>query len=196
MRGTIDAAGRVVIPKPLRDRLGIRPGEVELIPDGTGGRIEPLARKDVVELRGRLVIPPPTLRSTTISSARCAMPTSADAELLVDTSVAVALMVSDHKHHEAVTLAGVRLGLSGHAAFETFSVLTRLPPPLRRTPGPSVECCQATSSDPGSWRVRLPGSCSSDCPAWGSLAERSTTRSSVRPPRTKGCVSPPATGAP
>jgi predicted nucleic acid-binding protein len=65
------------------------------------------------------------------------MPTSADAELLVDTSVAVALMVSDHEHHEAVTqaLAGVRLGLSGHAAFETFSVLTRLPPPLRRTPG-------------------------------------------------------------
>jgi AbrB family looped-hinge helix DNA binding protein len=58
MRGTIDAAGRVVIPKPLRDRLGLRPGEVELIPDGTGVRIEPLARKDVVELRGRLVIPP------------------------------------------------------------------------------------------------------------------------------------------
>jgi len=63
------------------------------------------------------------------------MPTSADAELLVDTSVTVALMVSDHEHHDAVTLAGVRLGLSGHAAFETFSVLTRLPPPLRRTPG-------------------------------------------------------------
>jgi predicted nucleic acid-binding protein len=27
-----------------------------------------------------------------------------------------------------------RLGLAGHAAFETFSVLTRLPPPARRTP--------------------------------------------------------------
>ena len=27
-----------------------------------------------------------------------------------------------------------RLGLAGHAAFETSSVLTRLPPPLRRTP--------------------------------------------------------------
>lgn len=64
------------------------------------------------------------------------MPTSAEAELLVDTSVAVALVVSDHEHHDAVTgaLKGTRLGLAGHAAFETFSVLTRLPPPLRRTP--------------------------------------------------------------
>jgi predicted nucleic acid-binding protein len=58
------------------------------------------------------------------------------AEFLVDTSVAVALVVTDHEHH-AVTfraLADRRLGLAGHAAFETFSVLTRLPPPARRTP--------------------------------------------------------------
>lgn len=56
-------------------------------------------------------------------------------DILVDTSVAVALLVADHAHHEAVlrALAGRRLGLSGHAAFETFSVLTRLPPPARRT---------------------------------------------------------------
>lgn len=32
MRATIDAGGRVVVPKPVRDRLGLRPGgEVELI---------------------------------------------------------------------------------------------------------------------------------------------------------------------
>lgn len=64
------------------------------------------------------------------------MPTSAEAELLVDTSVAVALVVADHEHHEVVAAAleGRRLGLAGHAAFETFSVLTRLPSPLRRTP--------------------------------------------------------------
>jgi predicted nucleic acid-binding protein len=64
------------------------------------------------------------------------MPTSADPGLLVDTSVAVALVVSDHEHHALVAeaLADVRLGLAGHAAFETFSVLTRLPSPLRRTP--------------------------------------------------------------
>jgi predicted nucleic acid-binding protein len=57
--------------------------------------------------------------------------------LLIDTSVAVALAVSDHEHHSAtVSAIGRRpLGLSGHAAYETFSVLTRLPPPIRRTPG-------------------------------------------------------------
>lgn len=57
-------------------------------------------------------------------------------ELLVDTSVAVALAVGDHDQHDATfeALAHRRLGLAGHAAFETFSVLTRLPPPARRTP--------------------------------------------------------------
>jgi predicted nucleic acid-binding protein len=65
------------------------------------------------------------------------MPTSGSRpELLVDTSVAVALTVADHEHHEAAfqALGDRRLGLAGHAAFETFSVLTRLPPPARRTP--------------------------------------------------------------
>jgi predicted nucleic acid-binding protein len=57
-------------------------------------------------------------------------------DLLVDTSVAVALVVADHEHHRATVdaVGGRRVGLAGHAAFETFSVLTRLPPPLRRTP--------------------------------------------------------------
>jgi predicted nucleic acid-binding protein len=56
--------------------------------------------------------------------------------LLVDTSVAVALAVGDHEHHDDTfeRLKGRRLGLAGHAAFETFSVLTRLPAPARRTP--------------------------------------------------------------
>lgn len=61
-------------------------------------------------------------------------------ELLVDTSVAVALVVTDHEHHRQTSQAvgDGRLGLAGHAAFETFSVLTRLPPPARRTPGAVV----------------------------------------------------------
>jgi predicted nucleic acid-binding protein len=65
------------------------------------------------------------------------MPASASApDFLVDTSVAVALTVADHEHHETTfrALGDRRLGLAGHAAFETFSVLTRLPPPARRTP--------------------------------------------------------------
>lgn len=65
------------------------------------------------------------------------MPTRDEApDLLVDTSVAVALVVADHKHHEATSdhVRHQRLGLAGHAAFETFSVLTRLPSPARRSP--------------------------------------------------------------
>ncbi|MDE3070733.1 MAG: type II toxin-antitoxin system VapC family toxin [Acidobacteriota bacterium] len=65
------------------------------------------------------------------------MPASGKAaEALLDTSVAVAVAVADHDHHVATLeeLGGMRLGLAGHAAFETFSVLTRLPPPARRTP--------------------------------------------------------------
>lgn len=64
------------------------------------------------------------------------MPTSAEPELLVDTSVAVALSTQDHEGRAAcrVVVEGRRIGLAGHAAFETYSVLTRLPPPARRTP--------------------------------------------------------------
>lgn len=57
-------------------------------------------------------------------------------DVLVDTSVAVPLVVEDHRKHRdtALALGSRRLGLSGHAAFETFSVLTRLPVPIRRSP--------------------------------------------------------------
>jgi AbrB family looped-hinge helix DNA binding protein len=56
MRTTIDKAGRVVIPKGLRDALGLAPGPVELIRDGAGLRIEPVAGSGTTERRGRLVI--------------------------------------------------------------------------------------------------------------------------------------------
>jgi predicted nucleic acid-binding protein len=65
------------------------------------------------------------------------MPISDDRpQLLIDTSIAVALAVAGHEHHRATrkAIGGRSCGLSGHAAFETFSVLTRLPPPNRRTP--------------------------------------------------------------
>jgi AbrB family looped-hinge helix DNA binding protein len=57
MRATIDKAGRLVIPKPLRDRLGLRPGVVEVIADGAGLRVEPIADESLVERGERLVIP-------------------------------------------------------------------------------------------------------------------------------------------
>ena len=58
MRATIDKAGRLVIPRPLRDRIGLAAGgvvEVEL--DGAGLRIRPVPGNELREEGGLLVIP-------------------------------------------------------------------------------------------------------------------------------------------
>ncbi|MGB3412436.1 MAG: AbrB/MazE/SpoVT family DNA-binding domain-containing protein [Microthrixaceae bacterium] len=57
MRTTIDKAGRLVVPKSLRDRLGIRAGEVEITVDGAALRIEAVTDDSVEELGDWLVIP-------------------------------------------------------------------------------------------------------------------------------------------
>jgi AbrB family looped-hinge helix DNA binding protein len=57
MRATIDKAGRLVIPKSLRDHLGLQPGEVEVTADGAALRVEPIAGDSLAEEDGRLVIP-------------------------------------------------------------------------------------------------------------------------------------------
>jgi AbrB family looped-hinge helix DNA binding protein len=57
MRAAIDKAGRLVIPKALRDSLGLVPGEVEVTPDGAGLHVEPLANDDLADEDGFLVIP-------------------------------------------------------------------------------------------------------------------------------------------
>ena len=72
------------------------------------------------------------------------MPTDTNAEkgpvVLLDTSAAIALVVEDHEAHAATfaALEGRRLGLAGHAWFETYSVLTRLPAGLRRSPTDAI----------------------------------------------------------
>ena len=57
MRTTIDAAGRLVVPKSLRDQLGLTAGAVELSADGAALRVEPVVSDEVVEENGHLVIP-------------------------------------------------------------------------------------------------------------------------------------------
>lgn len=56
--------------------------------------------------------------------------------VLIDTSTAIALVQPDHLGHPETfeRLRDRALGLAGHALFETFSVLTRLPPPQRLDP--------------------------------------------------------------
>ena len=74
--------------------------------------------------------------------ASFALPTSAD--LLLDTSAAVPFLVAGHVEHSATfkALSGRRLGLSGHAAIETFSVITRLPEPTRLSPATAARILQ------------------------------------------------------
>src|SRR5688572_13072610 len=65
------------------------------------------------------------------------MPTGADLQLqLFDSSAAVPLLVHDHEFHGAVLdlAARSRRGLAGHAWFETYSILTRMPAGVRRSP--------------------------------------------------------------
>ena len=47
----------MVIPKPLRDSVGLVPGEVEVTVDGAGLHIEPLASDRLEDEGGLLVIP-------------------------------------------------------------------------------------------------------------------------------------------
>jgi AbrB family looped-hinge helix DNA binding protein len=57
MRTTIDKAGRLVIPKSLREQSGITSGEVEISLDGAAIRIESVAANDLVEEDGLLLLP-------------------------------------------------------------------------------------------------------------------------------------------
>ena len=53
MKVAIDSVGRVVVPKPLRDALGLRPGtEVEISRYGAGLQLLPAGRTAQVVLEG------------------------------------------------------------------------------------------------------------------------------------------------
>ncbi len=57
MKVAIDKAGRLVIPRVLRESVGLVPGHVEITVDGAGLHIEPLADDSLVDEEGMLVIP-------------------------------------------------------------------------------------------------------------------------------------------
>jgi len=65
----------VVIPKRLRDELGIAPGPVQIVRDASGIRIEPLAYAEIELIDGRLVIPAssgPTIGDDAVRELRLA----------------------------------------------------------------------------------------------------------------------------
>lgn len=61
-------------------------------------------------------------------------------DLLVDTSLAVPLVLTSHDAHAAVNSAvgGRSVALAGHAVHETYAVLTRLPGDARLAPRDAV----------------------------------------------------------
>src|SRR5690625_4811532 len=81
-----------------------------------------------------------------------------------DTSVAVAALDSTHEAHAACrqVLIQRRPALAGHAAFETYSVLTRLPLPLRLNANQAVLVLGKA----------FPAQCWLDARATGDLFER------------------------
>ncbi len=74
MRTTMDQAGRLVIPKALREQSGITPGDVDISLDGAAIRIEGVARDDLVEEDGLLLLPSggPEIDADTVRELRLA----------------------------------------------------------------------------------------------------------------------------
>lgn len=69
---------------------------------------------------------------------------------MLDTSVAVRLLTAAHARHEAVAAwaSGRELVIGGHAALETYSVLTRLPGDSRVAPADAIALLDENFGDP------------------------------------------------
>lgn len=76
MKAAIDAAGRIVVPKPLRLALGLKPGQPLDIRAGDGRlEIEILATPVALRKRGRgvVAVPPAALPKLTAREVRDAL---------------------------------------------------------------------------------------------------------------------------
>ncbi|MDR2153697.1 MAG: AbrB/MazE/SpoVT family DNA-binding domain-containing protein [Burkholderiaceae bacterium] len=56
MQSAMDKAGRVIIPAPIRARLGWMPGPVDITVDGAGVHIAAIAPNKLAKRDGRVVI--------------------------------------------------------------------------------------------------------------------------------------------
>ena len=136
MRTSVDAAGRVVFPREMRQRLGIRRGRPLEIRERDGRiEVEPTPTSmTLVRRSGGVVAVPGEAPAHGRDRARHAR--AHPAMIAVDTSVVVAAFASWHQGHTSATAALARRPrVPAHVLLETYSVLTRLPPPHRAPAG-------------------------------------------------------------
>lgn len=96
-----------MIPKQLRDELGLRPGEVEVSAYGAGLRVEAIAGDESLEERdSHLLIPAAGLMvddDLVQPASRCRREVAGSS--CSSTQASRSLSVADHEHHEATSQA-------------------------------------------------------------------------------------------
>ena len=145
---TIAKAGRLVVPKAVREACGLRPGTHVrfLVRDGRI-EIEPVPLDVSLERHGSTVVAVPREGRPVLTAAEVGETTTSLRErsssrrvtrYLCDTSALVATVCSWHEHHartlaeiERRERAGEELVLAAHSLAEAYAVVTRLPAPNR-----------------------------------------------------------------
>lgn len=65
MKTTIDRAGRIVVPRPIRDKAGLTPGtEIEITLDGFAVRIARAVEGPTIERKGKRLVVRPSVPAT------------------------------------------------------------------------------------------------------------------------------------